>query len=177
MTTSVLPETSTMLSVFGGEGMLKTLARILVVVALAVPSASPVPVVPGEISCDRGVDMPRVQALVKRTVPALQKDPATVIRQINQGDKQWKDGDYYMVVGQGTKIVAHGYIPAAVGQDFGVYPWFRALRQVAMEKGSGCVGYQAFNPAKNGQLEDKVSFTMKVNDTLFALSGTYLIRK
>ena len=121
--------------------------------------------------------MPRVQALVKRTIPALQKDSATVIRQINQGDKQWKDGDYYMVVAQGTKIVAHGYIPQAVGQDFGAYPWFKALRQVAMEKGGGCVGYQAFNPAKNGQLEDKVSYSMKVNDTLFALSGTYLIRK
>jgi len=154
--------------------MTKIFAGIMLIAFLPTLSATPVS---GEISCDRGVDMARVQALVKRTVPALQKDPATVIRQINQGDKQWEDGDYYMVVGQGTKIVAHGYIPAAVGQDFGVYPWFRALRQVAVEKGSGCVGYQAFNPAKNGQLEDKVSFTMKVNDTLFALSGTYLIRK
>ena len=66
--------------------------------------------IPGEVSCDKGVDMARVQALVKRTVEALRKDQATVIQQINSGDKKWKDGDYYMVVFQGTKALAHGYM-------------------------------------------------------------------
>ena len=47
------------------------------------------------VRCDKGVDMARVQALVKKTVNALKKDQARVIQEINQGDRQWKDGDYY----------------------------------------------------------------------------------
>ena len=49
--------------------MTKIFAGIMLIAFLPTLSATPVS---GEISCDRGVDMARVQALVKRTVPALQ---------------------------------------------------------------------------------------------------------
>lgn len=84
----------------------------------------------GEVSCDKGVDIARVQALVKRTVEALQKDSATVIREINAGDKTWKDGHYYMVVVQGTRILAHGYIPTAAGLDAAISPTTECTRRL-----------------------------------------------
>ncbi|MBI3693669.1 MAG: hypothetical protein HY238_02355 [Acidobacteria bacterium] len=46
-----------------------------------------------------------------------------------------------------------------------------------MEKGEGCVQYQSPNPAKAGQFEDKVSYGMKVNNTIWAGSRTHLLRK
>jgi hypothetical protein len=33
------------------------------------------------------------------------------------------------------------------------------------------------NPSKEGQVEDKVSYAVKVNDTMWAGSGTYLVAK
>jgi len=66
------------------------LAGILLLVTLPVFAAEPIP---GEVSCDKGVDMPRVQALVKKTVAALKGDKDKVIQEINSRGKQWKDGD------------------------------------------------------------------------------------
>ena len=139
--------------------------------------------IPGEVSCDKGVDMARVQALVKRTVEALRKDQATVIQQINSGDKKWKDGDYYMVVFQGTKALAHGYMSWLAGQDFGsttyqnTYPWIRSAERMVLERGEGCIQYRFHNPAKSGQIEDKIGYGMKVSDNVWASSGTYVVRK
>ncbi len=124
-----------------------------------------------------------MQALVKRTVAALKKNQATVIQQINRGDKQWKDGDYYMVVGQGTKLLAHGYIPWAAGMDVGDpinerrYPWIKLGLQMIEQKGEGCIQYKFMNPAKGGQVEDKVTYFVKVSGSMWAASGTYLVRK
>ena len=160
--------------------MRTVLAFVLLLGALPLFAADPIT---GEVSCDKGVDIARVQALVKRTVEALRKDQATVIQQINSGDKKWKDGDYYMVVFQGTKALAHGYMSWLVGQDFGgttyqnTYPWIRSAERMAMERGEGCIQYKFHNPAKGGQIEDKVSYGMKVNDNVWAGSGTYLVRK
>jgi Single Cache domain 2 len=165
---------------FEEDMMRKTLAGILLVVTLPVIAAAQIP---GEVSCDKGVDIAKVQALVKRTVEALKKDQDKVIQEINRGDKQWKDGDYYMVVVQGTKILAHGYMPWLAGQDVGgttyqnTYAWMRSAERVATEKGEGCIQYRFHNPAKGGQIEDKVSYGMKVNGNLWAGSGTYLVRK
>lgn len=137
----------------------------------------------GEVSCDKGVDMPRVQALVKRTAQALKKDQATVIREINRGDPKWKDGYYYMIVLQGTRILAHGYIPSATGMDAGkppydrMYPNIKVMEHIAMDRGEGCVQYDFMNPAKGGLVEHKVTYATKVNGTLWAACGTYLIRK
>lgn len=156
------------------------LGCLLLLALVASPAAGQIP---GEVSCDKGVDMERVQALVKKTVAALQKDQATVIQQINHGDKRWKDGEYYVFVLQGTKVLAHGYMPAVVGQDIGgtsyqnTFPWVRSNQRMAMERGEGCVEYKFHNPAKGGQVEDKVSYVMRVNGTLWAGSGTYVVRK
>ena len=59
-----------------------------------------VDMIPGEVDCSKGVEMPKVQALVKKTVEALKTNQQKVIQEINQGDKQWKDGDLYVVVVQ-----------------------------------------------------------------------------
>ncbi len=150
------------------------LAGILLLVTLPVFAADPIP---GEVSCDKGVDIVKVQALVKKSVTALRKDRDRVIQEINRGDQQWKDGDYYMFVAQGTTVLAHGFIPSWVNQDFRNVPWIRSLQRLAMERGEGCVQYKFLNPAKGGQIEDKVSYTMKVNGTIWAGSGTYLVRK
>ncbi|MBZ5652563.1 MAG: cache domain-containing protein [Acidobacteriia bacterium] len=156
------------------------LACILGLVTLPLFAAEPIP---GEVSCDKGVDIAKVQALVKRTVEALRKDQATVIQQINSGDKNWKDGDYYMVVFEGTKSLAHGYMSWVVGQDLGsttyqnTYPWIRSAERMALERGQGCIQYKFHNPAKGGQVEDKIGYGMKVNGNVWANSGTYLVRK
>ncbi len=160
--------------------MRKMLAGIFMLVTLPVFAPAQIP---GEVNCTEGVDIARVRALVKRTVEALRKDQATVIQQINRGDKKWKDGDYYMVVVQGTKILAHGYMPWLAGQDVGTttyqntYAWVRSAERMAREKGEGCIQYRFHNPAKGGQIEDKVTYGMKVSGNLWAGSGTYLVRK
>ena len=160
--------------------MKSILVGILLLVWLPVFVAAQIP---GEVSCDKGVDMARVQALVKRTVAALKKDQGTVIQQINQGDKQWKDGNFYMAVFQGTKVPAHGYMPWLVGQDVGsttyqnAFPFVKSGERMAMEKGEGCIQFRFHNPAKSGLVEDKVGYGMKVNDSVWAVSGTYLVRK
>ena len=88
-----------------------------------------------------------------------------------------------MVVLQGTRFLAHGYIPSVVGFDVGtpaderMYPWVKAGQRLAMEKGEGCVQYDFMNPAKGGLVEHKVTYFTKVNATLAAASGTYLVRK
>jgi single cache domain-containing protein len=139
--------------------------------------------IPGEVSCDKGADMPKVQALVKKTVEALKKDQATVIREINRGDSKWKDGYYYMVVVQGTQILAHGYFSSAAGMDAAkppydrMFPAVKLMEQIALTKGEGCVQYNFMNPAKNGQVEHKVTYVTKVSGNLWAASGTYLLRK
>jgi signal transduction histidine kinase len=137
----------------------------------------------GEVSCDKGLDMPRVQALVKRAAEALKKSPDKVIAQINSGDRQWKDGDYYLVVMQGTTIVARGYQQQYVGVDIGTpqmratFPNFIALHQLIATKSEGCVQYRWNNPAKNGEVEDKVSYGLKVDEKFWVMAGTYLIRR
>ena len=157
-----------------------TLGALLLLVTLPVFAAEPIP---GEVSCDKGVDMPRVQALVKKTVAALTKDQDKVIQEINRGDKQWKEGDYYMFVFQGTKVLAHGYMPSFAGQDVGgttyqnTFAWVRSCQRVAMEKGKGCIQFRFHNPAKGGQIEDKIAYVEKVSDTVWAGSGTYVVRK
>lgn len=156
------------------------LAAILLLVTTPALAAGPDA---WEVSCDKGVDIARVQALVKRTVEALKKDQATVIREINRGDPKWKDGDYYTIVLQGTRILAHGYLPSAVGFDAGtpagerMYPSIKTGLRLATEKGGGCVQYDFMNPAKGGLVEHKVTYYMKVSGTLAAASGTYLVRQ
>ena len=66
--------------------------------------------IPGEVDCNRGVDIARVKALVNRTVQALKQDRGKVIPGISHGDARWKDGDYYMFVYQGNRVLAHGYL-------------------------------------------------------------------
>ena len=155
------------------------LTGVFLLGALPIFAASPIP---GEVSCNKGVDIAKVQALVKRTVLALKKDQATVIQQINHGDKQWKDGDYYMVVFDGTKVLAHGYWPSLAGQDVGTttyqntFPWIKAGQRLTMERGEGCLQYRFHNPAKHGLVEDKIGYSVKVNDTIWAVSGTYLVK-
>lgn len=164
---------------------MKTTLIRLVVLLTAIPGFCANPI-PGEVSCDKGVDMSRVQALVRRTAAALKKDQATVIRQINAGDKQWKDGHLYVAVlqatPQGTTLLAHGYWSWMAGQDIGstrylnTYPWIKSGQRIAAEKGEGCIQYKFHNPAKSGQVEDKVTYVLKVTDTVRVASGTYLIK-
>jgi signal transduction histidine kinase len=136
---------------------------------------------PGEVSCDNGVDIDKVQTLVKKTVAALAKDQATVIQQINQGDKTWKDGDFYVVVLQRTKVLAHGYVPGMVGQDMTKLPYYSelavAVEHMMAQKNEGCIRYKAPKPSQRGQLEDKVSYVVKFNGTMRVLVGTYLVRQ
>jgi signal transduction histidine kinase len=136
---------------------------------------------PREVSCDNGVDIEKVQALVKKTVAALGTDQATVLQQINHGDKNWKNGDFYVVVLQGTKILAHGYMPTMVGQDMATLPYYselaNAVERMMAQKKDGCVRYKAPKPSQRGQLEDKVSYVVKLNGTMRVLVGTYLIRQ
>jgi hypothetical protein len=160
---------------------MKTIPISLVVLLTAISGFCTTPI-PGEVSCDKGVDMARVQALVRRTATALKKDQAKVVQQINAGDKQWKDGDLYVTVIQETTILAHGYWPWMAGQDVGstrylnTYPWFKSGQRMAAERGEGCIQYKFHNPAKSGQVEDKVTYVLKVNDTVRVAGGTYLIK-
>jgi len=139
--------------------------------------------IPGEVSCDKGVDIARVKALVQRTVEALKKDQNKVVQEINGRAPQWRDGDYYMAVFQGTKVLAHGYMPSLAGQDVGsttyqnTFPWIRSGQRIAMERGGGCLQYRFHNPAKGGQVEEKIGYSVKVNETVWAASGTYLVHK
>jgi hypothetical protein len=161
--------------------IMKTILIVTVVLLASVPGFCANPI-PGEVSCDRGVDMSRVQALVKKTAAALKKDQAKVIQQINAGDKQWKDGDLYVTVLQETTVLAHGYWPWMTGQDIGstrylnTYPWIKSGQRMAAQKGEGCIQYKFHNPAKSGQVEDKVAYIVKVTDTIRVSSGTYLIK-
>ena len=136
---------------------------------------------PGEVSCDNGVGIDKVQALVKKTVTALAENQSAVLEQINHGDKAWKDGDFYVVVLQGTKVLAHGYMPAMVGQDMATLPYYGelavAVEQMLAKKNEGCVRYKAPKPSQRGQLEDKISYVVKFNGSLRVLAGTYLLRK
>jgi len=138
--------------------------------------------IPGEVSCNQGVDMSRVQALVRKTAAALKKDQNKVIQEINRGDTQWKDGSLYVAVFQGTTVLAHGYFPSVVGQDVGssrylnTFPFVSSGRRIAMEKGEGCMQFRFHNPAKGGLVEDKIGFSTKVTDTIWVASGTYLTK-
>src|SRR5262249_13528138 len=161
-----------------GASMKNSLLGLLFLLVLPAYSLAQAP---GEVSCDNGVDIDKVQALVKKTVAALAKDQANVLRQINEGDKTWKDGDFYVVVLQGTKVLAHGYLPTMVGQDMSTLPYYgelaRAVEQMLAQKNEGCVRYKAPKPSQRGQLEDKVSYVVKFNGTMRVLVGTYLTRK
>ena len=154
-------------------------AFVLLVSTLPGFGAGPIP---GEVSCDKGVGMPRVQALVKRTAAALKQNQNKVIQEINRGDKQWKDGDLYVAVFQGTVVLAHGYFPSLAGQDVGTsrylnsFPFVASGRRIAMEKGEGCMQFRFNNPAKGGKVEDKIGFSTKVTDTIWVASGTYLVK-
>jgi hypothetical protein len=149
------------------------LSAILLLLTLPVFAAPPIP---GEVNCAKGVDIARVQALVKKTTTALRRDQGRVIQEINRGNGQWKDGHYYVFVGQGTRILAHALFPAWVNRDFGSLPWINSLQRVAMERGEGCVEYLVPNPAKGGQLERNVGYAVNVDGAIWAGSGTYLIR-
>jgi Single Cache domain 2 len=165
---------------------MKTISMIAALVLLTTAAGFCGTPIPGEVSCDKGTDMARVQALVRKTAAALKKDQATVIQQINAGDKQWKDGSLYVAVFEatprGTIVLAHGYWPWIVGQDIGStrylnsYPWMKSGQRIALEKGEGCIQYQFHNPAKSGQVEDKVTYVLRVTDTVRVSSGTYLIK-
>jgi hypothetical protein len=152
------------------------MVRPFSILLLAIPAFAGAPTT-GEVNCDKGVDIAKVQALVKRTASALKKDRDKVVQEINQGDPQWKDGDYYVVVFQGTRAVAHGLLPSTVNREVGTIPWVRELQRVAMEKGEGCVQHHLINPSKEGQAENKVSYAVKVNDMMWAVSGTFLVQK
>ena len=158
------------------------LLYLLVILVSSLPSPAAEPI-PGEVSCDRGVDIARVQALVRKTVAALQKDQDAVLRQINQGSSQWKDGSLYTYVFKGTTVLAHGLLPSLVGQDVGTttyqnaFPCVRSGLRIATEKGEGCFAFRFHNPAKNGQVEEKIAYVMKVSDSIWAGSGTYQVRK
>jgi hypothetical protein len=58
-----------------------------------------------------------------------------------------------------------------------MYPFVKAGQRLAMEKGEGCVQYDFMNPAKGGQVEHKVTYFMKVTESVSAASGTYLVRQ
>ena len=150
------------------------------VLFLAIPAGSSAQA-PGEVSCDTGADIEKVQALAKKAAAAIAKDQTTVLAQINQGDKTWKDGDFYVVVLQGTKVLAHGYMPSMVGQDMSTLPYYgelaTAVEHMLAQKNEGCVRYRAPKPSQRGQLEDKISYVVKFNDKLRILVGTYSIRK
>jgi signal transduction histidine kinase len=160
---------------------MKSILIALILLSISMPAFCGGPAA-GEVSCDKGLDMPRVQALVKRAAEALKKDPDKVIAQINTGDRQWKDGDYYLVVMRGTTIVARGYQQQYVGVDLGTpqmqaaFPNLTALHRLIGTKGEGCVQYRWNNPAKQGEMEDKVSYGLKVDDKLWVVAGTYLLR-
>lgn len=176
-----LRETPGMVSSPHSEGIMKTTLAVFFVLFIFPPFSAAQ--IQGEVSCDKGVKMPSVQALVKRTAEALKEDQATVVKEINSGDKKWKDGDLYVVVFQGTKALAHGYMPQFAGQDFGSttyqnsYPWIRSAARIAAAKGEGCIQYRFHNPAKGGQVEEKVTYVVKVSDSIWTASGTYLVRK
>jgi signal transduction histidine kinase len=136
----------------------------------------------GQVSCDKGVDMPKVQALVKRTVAALRKDLNTVTRQITASDPQWKDGYYYIAVFRGTTLLAHPYFPQLVGHDLGTttylntFPFITVGERIALQQGGGCMEYRMHNPAKGGQVEDKIGYSLPVSGQVWAVSGTYLLK-
>jgi signal transduction histidine kinase len=48
---------------------------------------------------------------------------------------------------------------------------------MALERGGGCIQYKFHNPAKGGQMEDKVGYGVKVEGDIWAGSGTYFVRK
>jgi hypothetical protein len=48
---------------------------------------------------------------------------------------------------------------------------------IIKDKGEGCAQYDFMNPAKGGLVEHKVAYATKVNGTLWAASGTYVVRK
>jgi single cache domain-containing protein len=157
--------------------------KTILLTSLFLLAATPANCNAQEVNCDKGIDMPRVQALVKRTAEALKKDQASVIREINRGDAKWKDGSYYMVVFEGSHILAHGYLPSAAGMDASkppydrMFPAIKIMQNIVLNKSEGCVQYDFMNPAKNGLVEHKVTYVTKVNGTLWAASGTYLVRK
>ncbi len=51
------------------------------------------------------------------------------------------------------------------------------MNQLVAQKGEGCAPYDFMNPAKNRTYEHKVTYARKVSDTMFAASGTYLVRE
>lgn len=138
--------------------------------------------IPGEVSCNKCVNMDRVQALVNKTADALRKNEKQVVDEINHGDSKWKDGTLYVAVFDGTKVLAHGYFPSIVGQDVGSsqylnsFPFVSSGRRIALEKGGGCMEYKFHNPAKGGQVEDKIGYSTRVSGTVWVVSGTYLVK-
>jgi signal transduction histidine kinase len=172
-----------MISVPVTEELMKTiLAAVIVLLATAGTFCTAGTPIPGEVSCDKGVNMDRVQALVNRTADALRKNQNQVIDEINRGDSKWKDGVLYVAVFDGTKVVAHGYFPSVVGQDVGSsqylnsFPFVSSGRRIALEKGGGCMEYRFHNPAKHGQVEEKIGYSTKVSGTVWVASGTYLVK-
>ncbi len=45
-----------------------------------------------------------------------------------------------------------------------------------MERGGGCLQYKFHNPAKGGKVEEKIGFSVRISDTVWVVSGTYLIK-
>lgn len=119
---------------------------------------------PGEVRGDNGVDIDKVQAPAKKAAAALAKDQAAVLLQINRGDKTLEGGDFYVVVLQGIKILAHGYLPTMVGPDMSTLPYYNelatAVEHMVVGKREGCVRYKAPKPSQRGQLHDKASYVI-----------------
>jgi signal transduction histidine kinase len=72
-------------------------------------------------------------------------------------------------------------MPTMVGQDMATLPYYselaNAVERMMAQKNDGCVRYKAPKPSQRGQLEDKVSYVVKLNGTMRVLVGTYLIRQ
>ena len=52
-----------------------------------------------------------------------------------------------------------------------------SVERMLTQKSEACVRYKAPRPSQRGQLDDKVSYVVKVNGTLRVIAGTYLVRK
>ena len=136
----------------------------------------------GEISCDKGENMAKVKALVAKAKAGLKASKDKTLKEITDGSKDWKDGDFYVFVYSGGKVLAHGFNAAMVGKDLTQVKdsdglqYVEMIRRLAAEKGSGCVKYKFPNPAKGGQVEDKISYIESLGNNEWVGVGTYAIK-
>jgi cytochrome c len=138
--------------------------------------------IPGEISCDKGENMPKVKALVAKAKAAVKANKEKALKEITDGSKDMKDGDFYVFVYKGGTVEAHGFNAAMVGKDLtnvkdaDGLQYVENIRRMAAEKGSGCFKYKFPNPAKGGQVENKISYIETLGNDEWIGVGTYLIK-